>query len=225
MKQCARNCIVVACLLATCSSTPALAQDAPVGVQDLASATGEEALEVARQIIAQREAMIAGLVEQMNEQEDWDRDWGGARYATFLLGYMRAVEAAPILAQFIDFGHLFPHGDVRGHVWQGNLYQMPAAWALVQIGEPCLDDVINRVAEGGPAATGSARSYCVLVLVELRGVQGARVLLTDAIAAEIDAEKRRRLRLALHNLLQHGADFAKRPADPVSDSDPLRRIP
>ncbi|MBD3292360.1 MAG: hypothetical protein GF393_05515 [Armatimonadia bacterium] len=217
--------LLVACLLAACQSTRALAQDAPVGVQDLASATGEEALEVARQIIAQREAMIAGLVEQMNEQEDWDRDWGGARYAAFLLGYMRAVEAAPILAQFIDFGHLFPHGDVRGHVWQGNLYQMPAAWALVQIGEPCLDDVINRVAEGGPAATGSAGSYCVLVLVELRGVEGARVLLSDAIAAEIDAERRKRLRLALSNLLQHSADYAKMRVDPGRRTQPLRRVP
>jgi hypothetical protein len=217
--------LLVACLLAVCAAAPAHAQDAPVGVQDLASATGEEALEVARQIIAQREAMIGGLLEQMDERADWDRDWAGARYAAFLLGYMRASQAAPILAQFIDFGHLFPHGDVRGHVWQGNLYQMPAAWALVQIGEPCLDDVINRVAEGGPAATGSARSYCVLVLVELRGVQGARVLLTDAIAAEIDAEKRRRLRLALNNLLRYSADYARIRVDPGRRTEPLRRVP
>ena len=170
--------------------------------------------------------MIGGLLEQMDERADWDRDWAGARYAAFLLGYMRASEAAPVLAQFVDFGHHAPVGYLgRGPAWRDNLSQMPAAWALVQIGEPSIDRLIKRIADGEVGATSDPVSYCVRVLVELRGIEDTREMLSDAIAAEIDAERRERLRRALNNLLRYSADYARMRVDPGRRTEPLRRVP
>ena len=127
-------------------------------------------------MVAQHEALIAGLISLMDAQEDWDRNWEAARSAAFLLGEMRAVAAAPVLAQFVDSGHRHPLAHFsEGAAWEDYLWRMPAVRALVQIGEPSLDDVVERIGDDSPGVSGSMPAYCVRVLVELRGVDGAAI--------------------------------------------------
>ncbi|HCA48280.1 MAG TPA: hypothetical protein DEP45_13285 [Armatimonadetes bacterium] len=217
--------LIAASLLVDCSVS-AHAQESVPRPEDLLTASSQEQPEVVRRMIAQRVAQIAGLLELMDEEEDWARNWGAARNATFMLGYLRAVEAAPALARFVDSGHRFPYAVLgRGPAWQGNRFQMAAVWALVNIGEPCLDGVVDRIAEGGAGETGQASSYCVRVLVELRGVEGAGSLLIAATAAENDQERRMRLSAALSELLKHGADCARVREDQVSRGDPFAHVP
>ncbi len=226
MRHCARACIVTAILLATGLFTSTSAQDGQVGPEDLLDAAVQARPQVVRQMVAQHEALIAGLTELMDEPEDWQRNWDAARAAAFLLGELRATQAVPVLARFVDFGHRDPVAHLsEGPAWADYLWRMPAVRALVQIGEPCLDAVVQRIGDDDPGATGWLPAYCVRVLVGLRGVEGAGDMLVRAIMAETDPGRRERLTSALQLLLEHAADYEQSSKDPLNRRSPYAVVP
>jgi len=190
----------------------------------LSSGQREVRDQAVRDLLAERAALVAQLTAMINEQQDWEERSGQAKAAAYLLGEMRAVEAVPALVESINLeragdGSMVP--APLAPVSFAELWTLPAVQALVKIGEPCLDAVMSRLRGDGPGPTQpGVGPYCLRVLVELRGVQGAAETLVAAITAEPDVDRRKPLNASLQFLLAQADAFAAALESPDRDYNP-----
>jgi hypothetical protein len=87
--------------------------------------------------------------------------------------------------------HYFDWTSVRAY---------PAAMALIQIGDPCIPQVIAKIKKPGYGAEASA---CVGILVELLQKEGAKKLLEENLKKATDTKERDRLKTAIDYEIVH----------------------
>ncbi len=192
-------------------------------VQQLYSSDRGDAEKAEAELIAQRAALIRDLIEsikmhqaELRELHDPIRAGNrllGIEASINVLGEMRAVEAIPILAEMISFPRVI-HDDVPKelhrvwrlysrppggvlHVidsWEDDIARHPAARALVKIGEPGIPAVVEQL-------MGYQTIHpCLLVLVGLRGQDGAEALLTERLEKTTDEKVKKRYEITLEYL-------------------------
>jgi len=159
------------------------------------------------ELLAARAEEVSALIAIVANDENLVTRSESVGAAMFVLGKMRAIEAAETLAANVAFPDVLPgraeylKARVRrpayplGHL---PLSRRPAAEALVNIGEPSLPAVIEKLATTGNVTEQVA---CLQVLHELRGDDSARAL-EHALACQEDPKKRERLRNSLEFLFR-----------------------
>ena len=204
---------VVAVLI---SGTAAHPDDDPLA--RLGADDHEVVKEAVRDILARRTELVQQLIGMIDDDEDWSQRARQAKAAAFLLGEMRAVEAVPVLVRFIDREDRLPFfrpSDAR----RSDLAMLPAAAALVSIGEPSIPALMDRlrsVERHGIVAPPA--EHLLRVLVELEGVEAAAARILRATLEEEDPAARRSLLAVLRHLLQYSAMYRG-----ARDAAPLNR--
>jgi hypothetical protein len=162
------------------------------------------------ELIATRRNLIEGLIKIVNQKENRIKREASVRAAIIVLGEMRAVEAVELLVDNIGFPYVMePWSEPRpgppagmGTIGLGlsriqKTY--PAVGALVKIGEPCLNAVINKIAS---TENVNEQKACLGVLINLKPRNSVICMLEDAANKETDTKKKDRL--------QHSLDMLKR---------------
>jgi hypothetical protein len=174
--------------------------------------------EAKTELLAARAKLIADLSAIIRDHENQRQRTASVRSAMFILGEMRAPEAAEVLASYIGFPQQLP-SDGQRHVVVtrgGSGRSWPAAEALIKIGMPCVPAVLDKLAQTDSTYDGEA---CLAVLDALRQRDSVSEVLEKAIARQRDAGRRFRLEAGLE-LLSGGE------VTPLSDLAPeLFRTP
>ena len=145
------------------------------------------------EILKRRDVEIDALMQLLERKLAGDDRQGTVKDVMLLLGKLRAVRAVPLLVRNLTY-EAFYKNTKRPQITQ-DLY--PAVNALIDIGEPSLNPVLERVRnEDDPtvARTGAA---------VIRGILGERVasiLVKEEAAAEHDANRKRRLEAMAHTI-------------------------
>ena len=182
---------------------PLLAQAAqrPPGeaaVERLLSEDRAAIREAERELLAARGELVDELIAIVRTCVNDPAKEESAKAAMRILGEMRAVEAAEVLASYVAFPQVVPYdpgglaperGGLR-HFW-------PAAEALLKIGDPAIPRVVAKVPTTDDI---TEQRTCLAVLVKLTDGAAVRGMLTQAINLEQDGRRRARLEVAL-NLL------------------------
>jgi len=197
-----------------CLPMPIAAQAAPQepAAKRLLSQDGALLQEAESELLAARAKLIADLSGIIRDHENQRRRKASVEAAMFILGEMRAPEAAGVLASYIAFPHQLPSdGQRRVVVISGvGLMHWPAAEALIKIGMPCVPAVLDKLADTDNSDQGEA---CLAVLHALLERDSVSEVLGKAIARERDAKRRFRLEAGLR-LLSDGK------VTPLSDLGP-----
>jgi hypothetical protein len=167
----------------------------------LLSQEGGQLEEAQSELLAARAKLIADLSGIIRDHENQRHRTAAVHSAMFILGEMRAPEAAEVLAEYIGFPQVLPPGrgilvipGGMGRRWR------PAAEALIKIGAPCVPAVVDKLAHTDNSDEGEA---CLAVLDALRKRDSVSQVLEKAIARERDAKRRSRLEAGL-SLLSEG---------------------
>lgn len=180
----------------------------PNNVEGLLSKDGEVIHEVQNELLAARKHLITRLIGIIKEKENRTKNQASVHAAILILGEIRALEAIEALVEYIGFPRLYETeagiisvqgGSMldRGLKGIGNTY--PAVQALINIGEPCLDNVIDKLSLTDHLAE---RTPCLAVLVGLRQRHSVIDMLKEAMNKEGDTKKRDRLQSSLDLLIQ-----------------------
>lgn len=164
---------------------------------------GAEVKQARDELVAARKVLVGDLVAIIKEKKNRLRKRASVEAAMFVLGEMRAVEAVEVLVDHIGFPYVHEGGgyaplEVEGGMWHkglkgiGRIYA--AAQALIKIGEPCIESIMNKlsVTEGM-----NERLACFGVLVDLKGEATGQSMLKDAIEGETESKKKERLQRSL----------------------------
>ena len=178
-------------------------------IERLLSGDVQEIRKVRDELLADRADLIARLVSIIQDEDNLRTRYVSVSAAMFILGEMRATEAVEPLVKHIAFPWVVPPGGeprpgpplgssvVRP--WWRAQETHPAVEALVKIGEPCLPEVLNKLASTGG---GSEEASCLCLLVGLRERDVVAEILKDAIEKETDTERRTRLNNSLNRLAE-----------------------
>jgi hypothetical protein len=163
------------------------------GVQGLETEDREVREETFKRLLKEREERVQELIalaakevqgvkiEGCEPPEDVEHPWHDAKHcAMILLGDLRAAETAPVLLDNLEYrafryiGSTYDQkASVKGSPWY------PASEALVKIGMPAVEAVVEKLAGFSEDCVG--RRLSVLVLDEILGRRLARARLQKAI--------------------------------------------
>jgi len=175
-------------------------------------AAAEKELLDARMELVSRLISLAKDIDNRNKREE------SVCAAMFVLGEMRAPEAVDMLVSLAAFPKAGIPGDgyipvpflgmakttdqeyrerEYAELIQCHLKDLPAVQALVKIGEPALGPIMKTL-----CITGVDKKRCAYLrfLVEVKGLDGAKRLLKDALGKEGDEANRERLQMAIRLL-------------------------
>jgi len=163
-------------------------------------------------LLAQRKEVVTALIDIIETKANLTERPGSVRAAVELLGAMRAVEAVDPLVDIISFSNARLAG--AGHKSLRSSQRLPGLWwerplqgttahALIEIGQPCIPAVINKIAKTDDLVELKA---CLKVLVHLRRWTDVADLLHEAVVEETDQARIRRLQNALAALANMPAD-------------------
>lgn len=166
----------------------------PSVISDLQSEKLQDRENARKQILENRKVLIEKLIELASEDRPGDAP-GASRetkhVAIVLLGDLRATEAVGVLFDNLSYLNFwepwqFKYADI------GDGY--PAAQSLVKIGMPAVPGCIERLKSSEDE---TIRKNCYWVIREVLGRELGRFIITKAVGAETDPEKRTRLQAAL----------------------------
>ncbi len=172
-------------------------------------------------LVAERKARISALLRVLKEAASDRRERllphrGSKLHLTMkLLGELRAVEAIPSLIGLIEYEPLRKEDLPLA-------LQFPAVQALIKIGRPSVDAVIEGLRTG--AMSPQRSMLCTLVVVSVEGKAAGRVLLEGAVRDEKDAEGKAGLRVALQHLAKFrrllATEYFTFPGEPLYQVTP-----
>lgn len=174
----------------------------PRAVDMLLSKSYEERQQGRKMILEQRARLVSELMRIITQPGNYSRRGESVRDAMAMLGELRAAEASETLAKHIGFplathpetGEQGPlHRALRSPELKGSL---PAIAALVKIGEPSLDAIIDKLQT---AESSLERRACQEVLKQLNPRCSVRARLQTAMD-KADQSSRERLRQTLELL-------------------------
>ena len=124
-------------------------------------------------------------------------DKNAVRVAVRKLGIMRAVEAVPFLIKNLEFSTV----EVGPASRPGSLSRnSPCVFALAQVGSPCFDPLIKRVAEDG--TEGVTRNVAIVLKMTV-GCDDSIAIIRSRLASETSATAAKRLVALADRLDQH----------------------
>jgi len=210
MVSCSKLALILFCVGSLLAVGGCREEKQATAVERLLSKESEEIYEAQNELIRARKDLIARLINIVDEKENRLTRRASVRATIFILGEMRAVEAVQVLVGHIGFPYVYeytagesiPVDADGGTLWRGikgiqKTY--PAVKALIKIGEPSLDDVINKLSSTDHLTEQKA---CLGVLVGLRQRDSVIEMLKDAIKKETDTKKKDRLQRGLDLLTQ-----------------------
>jgi len=131
--------------------------------------------------------------------EDVTYPWSDSKHlAMLLLGDLRAAEAVSVLLENLEYRN--PKRLSGSYLFEADFF--PAAEALVRIGIPAVDPVIERL--GGYQESCLGRRLCLVVLRQVLGTELAQARLEIAIEAAKHDTSGRNLASALAELKAQG---------------------
>lgn len=147
-------------------------------------------------ILARRNEVIAGLVGIVRDKENLADRPGCVAAAVKLLGELRASEGVDAIIGVMEYQAQSNLNVARlpGFWWEKPLEGTPA-YALIQIGQPCVPVLVEALAR-----TDSVRGGCLCVLVHLRSWGEVAEILHKAVLNEPDQKRMHRLQYALSAL-------------------------
>lgn len=171
----------------------------PEVVRALLSDSEAERKRAEKQILSERDILVAALISTIREEDNRFKRPNSVRRAMRLLGQLRAPDGVDVLIEHIGFPILAEFGTPRGGTGGGYLVGkspselFPAVNALIVIGEPSIQPIIKRIADEDGVV--ERRAY-IEVLRELE----KRTAIRERFAQEIEKSSGRceeRLRHAL----------------------------
>ena len=159
-------------------------------LQELASESADDRRAAIAKILAGRRENNQQIADLLAKYLAVPERKGTAKDLILLLGKLRAAEHVPLLVRALTF-KVFYRETKRPQTIE-DLY--PAVRALVDIGAPALDPVLDRLSQEGDEElerTGGA------VLRDVLGMPRATLILNGAIHAATDAKVKQRLSKAL----------------------------
>jgi len=158
------------------------------------------------EILEARAKLIADLLTIIGDEDNRLKRHDSVSRAMYILGEMRATEAIETLVSNITHPIDNPPHEPRPSIHPSIVTQdarplsaWPAVMALVKIGEPSLQPVLNKLRDYSDM---SEKSAYVLVLAGIKGRESAATILRDAIAKETNPQRRARLENGLSLLLK-----------------------
>ena len=128
-------------------------------------------------IVTSYQSAISDLIKQL---EGGKLSKEQQTYVIYLLGALRAVGAATILVEYIDFEA--PVVDPKSAIGRWGLH--PAAEALVKIGRPSVNEILAKAQR---PQNDSRLKQMAIVIQEVEGTEVARLLVQAAVANAPDA--------------------------------------
>ncbi len=160
-----------------------------------------------KKIIADRDKTIAQLEDVVTQDIDDPTKQDAAASAILLLGQMRANHAAPLLASHINFN------PIKGR-WKGQTFrpptvfqQHPAYAALIQIGLPSVDALLDQAANTDDRKNDPFADYVLTILL---GQRPAIALINDAISEAQDEKQKQRLNALITEMRKYPATSRQR---------------
>ncbi|GAH57113.1 unnamed protein product, partial [marine sediment metagenome] len=151
--------------------------------------------------------VVAGLIAIIDEKENRVRKPASVYAAMTVLGEMRAIEAVDVLVGHIGFPHVYEGEPMPIFGGMGMMHDglkgieraYPAVRPLIQIGEPCIGEVLRKLSRSDQRGE---RMACLGVLLGLRDQPLVVEMLKEAIENESDSIKRDRLQRGLNRLVR-----------------------
>lgn len=171
---------------------PAQTQGLSALLRDLSVPDMENIAKAQQAILDYRNQLIAGLQEIIVKQGNQRSD--SVRAAMQLLGAFRSVEAIPVLVEHVGYpmsvrSLVVTSQSDLGFSRADPLRAFTAARALVDIGEPCIPAIMERLAARDEVCD---RYACLLVLVHLKTTQEVEAMLHLAADSEKDPRRQGR---------------------------------
>jgi hypothetical protein len=158
---------------------------------ELDSESPEVRARASAEIVQRREAEIDGLMQLLELRLANDDRQGTAKDVMLVLGKLRATQAVPLLVRNLTY-EAFYKNTKRPQTTE-DLY--PAVSALIEIGSPSLNSVLERVKnDSDPTVTRTAAAVIYGVL----GGRRASSWLKEEAAAERSGDRKRRLEDVAH---------------------------
>lgn len=145
-------------------------------------------------VLEQRDAIIKGLLSVVDSPVEKNEQFflkTPRNTAILLLGKFRAEEAIPSLIKW-----LVPKEGQDTTVWSGDI-NSPAGSALVKIGLPAVDPLIEVIKTEKPSAL---TEECAQVIFRILGTELAKAKLQSAFYNEKDEQKKRNIEEYLNRL-------------------------
>ncbi len=119
--------------------------------------------------------------------------------AVVILGELRAIEAAPILAQHLEWDTEAKPivGVTAGSFEKMSLEFCPVRIALEEIGEPAISPLLERIRDSDD---GKITQKCVLICQTIEGADVTEFRLQGLLKKERDPKKKARIQSALEVL-------------------------
>jgi len=158
-----------------------------------------------KQIFEERAKLISQLTALISDPENHVRRPASVQTAMWILARLRAPEGVNVLVTYIGFP-LVRHPEAPEHprLVTGGMFNktigqlLPAVPALIRIGEPCVEQVVNKLATADSVLEIKA---CQTVLKELSCRRSVRAKLEKAIKGA-HPRKRAQLEKALKMLAE-----------------------
>lgn len=155
-----------------------------------------------KNIIADRDKTIAQLEDVVTQDIDDPTKQEAAKSAILLLGQMRADHAAPLLAAHIRFTLIEDRWKHQGLQPPTPAQQHPAFAALIQIGLPSVDALLDQAANMHDTKNDPLAGITLSILL---GQRPAIALINDAIANTQDEKQKQRLNALITEMQKYPA--------------------
>jgi hypothetical protein len=186
-------------------------------VDRLLSGNAQERAAAEKELLDARMELVSRLISLAKDVDNQNKRKESVCAAMFVLGEMRAPEAVDMLVSLAAF----PKSNVSGDGYlpapfygmgtteqtykerqyavfmQCPLKDLAAVQALVKIGEPAVGPIMKKLSI---TEMDIKRYACLRFLVEVKGLDGAKRLLKEALGKEGDEANRERLQMAIRLL-------------------------